>query len=225
MPDSCRPPDLIDIVRDKGRTCRVLGDAGVPVPRTYSPDEARGLHDINHWPLFAKPSAGSASRGLQVMTSPDDLPSQFPEPFILQELLTGPEYTVNVFVDRSGRFRTAIPHLRLSVRAGEVEKGRTVRDDRFTRIAQDLVEALPGPRGVMCFQLIDDPVRGPAVFEINARFGGGYPLADRAGARFARWLIEEVLDRESGASDDWSDGVEMLRYDAAVFRDAAGAAI
>lgn len=217
-------PELVAIARDKGATCRILGAAGVPVPRTHAPDEARGLNDPALWPLLAKPVAGSASRGLRVMASPDDLPVRFPEPFVLQELLEGAEYTVNVFVDHHGAFRAAIPHLRLSVRAGEVEKGRTIRDPRFTRIARDVVAALPGPCGVLCFQLIDDPRRGPRVFEINARFGGGYPLADRAGARFARWLLEEVQGGESGACDDWREGVEMLRYDAAVFRDAAPAA-
>jgi len=216
------PPELIDIVRDKGRTCRVLDAAGVPVPETYSPDEARALRDPAKWPMLAKPAAGSASRGLRVVTAPGDVPSLFEEEFILQELLRGPEYTVNVFVDQHGTLRAAIPHLRLSVRAGEVEKGRTVRDERFTRIARDLVSALPQPRGAMCFQLMDDARRGPTVFEINARFGGGYPLADRAGGRFALWLLEEVLERESSASDDWRDGVEMLRFDAAVFRDVAG---
>ena len=58
------------------------------------------------------------------------------------------------------------------------------------------------------------------VIEINPRFGGGYPLAWRAGARYSRWLIEETLGLESTAqADDWRDGLVMLRYDDAVFVD------
>lgn len=218
------PPELIDIVRDKGRTCALLAEHGVPVPRTYTPEEARRLSDPALWPLFSKPSAGSASRGLCRVDRPEDIPSTHDEPTILQEYLQGPEYTVNVFVDRMGDLRCAIPHLRIQTRAGEVEKGRTVRDPRFTRIARDLVAALPGPRGVMCFQLIDDERRGLRVFEINARFGGGFPLADHAGATFARWLVAEVLDMDSRASDNWRDGIEMIRYDAAFFRSSGAVA-
>lgn len=210
-------PELIDIVRDKNLTCMHLGRHGVPVPKTYTPEVARTLAYPDHWPLFSKPSGGSASRGLLKLDRPEDMPDSFDEPTIVQEFLDGPEYTVNVFVDQRGSLRTIVPHLRLSIRAGEVEKGRTVRDPRIQTIARDLVAALPEPRGVMCFQLIDDKTRGLRVLEINARFGGGFPLADRAGANFARWLLAETLGQDSGAHDNWIEGVEMIRYDAAFF--------
>jgi carbamoyl-phosphate synthase large subunit len=58
-----------------------------------------------------------------------------------------------------------------------------------------------------------------AILEINARFGGGYPLAHRAGAPFTQWLLEEATDRSSSAHDDWRPGVTMLRYDEAIFID------
>ena len=70
-----------------------------------------------------------------------------------------------------------------------------------------------------CFQVIFDAARGPQIIEINARFGGGYPLADRAGGTFARWLLEECADLPSSAHNEWREGVTMLRYDAAVFGD------
>jgi carbamoyl-phosphate synthase large subunit len=171
-----------------------------------------------NWPLFAKPSSGSASRGIQVLSGPEEICSVYEEPMLAQELLLGDEYTVNVYVGADGALTAAIPHLRIGVRAGEVEKGRTVRDPRFREIAEQVVRALPEPRGVMCFQLIDDMRRGPCVFEVNARFGGGYPLADHAGGRFAESLIAERLGRPACASDDWREGVEMFRYDAAVYR-------
>jgi carbamoyl-phosphate synthase large subunit len=56
------------------------------------------------------------------------------------------------------------------------------------------------------------------VFEINARLGGGYPLAHQAGATFTKWLLEEALGLPCTAVDTWRAGVEMLRYDTAVFR-------
>jgi carbamoyl-phosphate synthase large subunit len=92
-----------------------------------------------------------------------------------------------------------------------------VREARLLKLAEGVAAALPGAQGVLCFQAIDDARRGPLVFEINARFGGGYPLADHAGGRFAESLLALVAGREEVASPDWRTDVTMLRYDAAVF--------
>lgn len=210
-------PATIAVVRDKQLTMQVLGAAGVPVPQTWTEAELRADPRGPDWPVFAKPSGGSASRGLAVYASPDELPESFPEPMIFQTRLSGPEYTVNIFVDQAGELRCAIPHLRLQTRAGEVEKGRTERRADLAAIARNVAAALPGARGVLCFQVIDDPRHGPRVFEVNARFGGGYPLAHQAGARFADWLLDEIDGRPCRAHDGWREGVTMLRYDDAVF--------
>jgi carbamoyl-phosphate synthase large subunit len=211
------PPAVIKVARDKLETARVLNAAGVPVPVTASLAEVRDRPSIWPWPLFMKPRSGSASRGLSRINAPKDLPGRAEEAMILQEFLDGPEYTVNIFINLEGALRAAIPHRRLQVRAGEVEKGLTERDPVFFELAQDIVRALPEATGVLCFQLIVDRRLGPKVLEVNARFGGGYPLADHAGGKFARWLLEEALGLPSSANDSWREGVLMLRYDAAFF--------
>ena len=59
-----------------------------------------------------------------------------------------------------------------------------------------------------------------SIIEINPRFGGGYPLAHRAGAHCTYWLIEECLGIPISIEHDaWRDGLVMLRYDDAVFID------
>ncbi len=209
--------EVIDIVRDKKRTMDVLAEAGVPVPRTATLEQFRQDHEGWVWPLFIKPVAGSASRGIALLHDISELKSEYPEPMLVQEALGGDEYTVNLFVDEEGVMQAAIPHFRMSVRAGEVEKGRTVRRADFETIARDLAAALPGPRGVLCFQLFDDPRLGPRIIEINARFGGGYPLADRAGGHFAENVLRTAIGLPLVACDDWQDGLTMLRYDNAVF--------
>lgn len=208
---------VIDIVRDKKACSDVIEQAGVPVPRTAMLDDARADLSAWDWPLFAKPVAGSASRGIDILRSPADIKDSYPEPMLLQQLLDGPEYTISAYIDGSGSLLSVIPHLRIGVRAGEVEKGRTVRNPAFEEIARKLVAALPGLRGAICFQLIDDARLGPRVFEINARFGGGYPLADHAGAQYAHSVILESLGQPASADNGWRDGALMLRYDAAIF--------
>lgn len=208
----------VRIARDKLETMRRLQSGGIRVPFTIPFDEAIKKPDTLPWPLLMKPVAGSASRGLLKVCSPKDLPPIVDEPMILQAMLTGREYTVNIFVDQDGVLRTVVPHERLSIRAGEVEKGRTVRDPALRQLADNIFRLLPETRGVICFQAIRDHESCYNVFEINGRFGGGYPLADHAGAKFAQWLLEEVVGRPSTADDNWRHDVLMLRYDAAVYR-------
>ena len=44
-------------------------------------------------------------------------------------------------------------------------------------------------------------------------------MTHRAGAPFARWILEEALGRQPSVSGltQWREGVTMLRYDTAVF--------
>jgi carbamoyl-phosphate synthase large subunit len=211
------PPSVIEVARDKLRTADVLAAAGVPVPHTVSLDAVRALNGAVSWPAMVKPSSGSASRGITIVSDPSELPGNPSEPMVVQQLLKGPEYTVNIFVDAAGQLRSVVPHRRLRVRAGEVEKGRTERSPLFDRLAEGVLRALPQARGALCFQAIIDRDAGARVFEINARFGGGYPLTHEAGATFTRWLLEEAFDLPGTAHGNWREGVLMVRYDAALF--------
>ena len=84
-------------------------------------------------------------------------------------------------------------------------------------LARAVAEALPdayGPLNVQCFVDEHGLIR---IIEMNARFGGGYPLAHRAGARFTDLLLEELEGRPISYVDDWTDDLAMLRYDEAIF--------
>ena len=209
-------PAFIKMARDKMATAHALDAIGIATPSTFSLAQVRQNRSSHQWPMIVKPNHGSAGRLISIVHSADELPMVEPEPLIVQQLLSGPEYTINMFFDRSGKAMTVVPHRRVRTRAGEVEKGITERLPSICDIGWKLGKALEGVRGIICFQAIVTE-QGPFVFEINARFGGGYPLAHAAGAEFARWLLEEAAGLESTANDDWSEGVRMLRYDAAIF--------
>lgn len=212
-------PAVVEIARDKLKSAEFLTAHGIRAPATARLGEA--VETRWAWPVLAKPQHGSASRAIQRIDCAERLRElRADEPFVIQEMLKAPEFTVNMFFDRTGKLISAVPHERLQVRAGEVEKGITRRRADLIEIARKMASALPGPRGALCFQAMTAADGAPSVIEINTRFGGGYPLADRAGAPFARWLLEEALGRTVTASDDWKEGVLMLRYDAAVFLSA-----
>lgn len=212
-------PEVVALCQDKLATARQLTKAGIATPNTLPMSEY--LHDgaCLRPPVIAKPNGGSASLGIVRPQHPADLATLNPQRYIVQELWQGREYTVNVFFDRTGKLRCAVPHERLEVRAGEVSKGITRRIDLLEDIARKLPAALSGAVGPLCFQAIITESGDVAVFEINARFGGGFPLAHRAGARMSQWLLEETCGLPLSAHNDWQPGVTMLRYDAAIFVD------
>lgn len=211
-------PGAIKVARDKQLTSSVLDSMGVPVPATFSLSQAMSSPASAPFPAILKPMDGSNSKGLHYLSSWDDLPKPHPDEALtlFQERCMGPEYTVNAYVDAGGILRCVVPHRRLEVRGGEVSKARTERRPDLLELASKVVVAVPGLRGPFCFQCIDTD-RGPRVFEINARFGGGYPLAHAAGATFGKWALQEHLGLEPDCHDEWSDGLVMLRYDEAFF--------
>ena len=89
---------------------------------------------------------------------------------LLKNLLLEKEFTVNAYVDFQGNLLQSIPHLRMEVR-GEVNKGITVKNKKFSECAEQIVNALPMIRGAFCFQLIEKEDESFSVIEINARFG------------------------------------------------------
>lgn len=209
-------PAFVQMARNKMATAQALAALDIATPATFSLQDIRADPDSQQWPMIVKPNHGSAGRLISIVHSAADLPTVEPEPLIVQQLLSGPEYTINMFFDRCGKATTVVPHRRVTTRAGEVEKGVTERNEAICDIGWKLANTLEGVRGVICFQAIVTE-NGPFVFEINARFGGGYPLAHAAGAECARWLLEEAAGLEPTASDSWREGVRMLRYDAAIF--------
>ncbi|AUW57381.1 hypothetical protein C1T17_03970 [Sphingobium sp. SCG-1] len=208
----------VAMARDKLATAAFLSKAGIPSPRTVTADDALNDRSTLAFPLLAKPRHGSSSRGIAVVRDLDQVAAmEAVEPYVLQEILDGPEYTVSLYFDMSGALQCAVPHERLRVRGGEVEKGVTVRIPSLEDMAGSLASALNGARGAMCFQTRMAADGTPSMFEINARFGGGYPLAHKAGAPFAQWMLEEWLDLPRTAADQWRTDVLMLRFDDALF--------
>jgi carbamoyl-phosphate synthase large subunit len=219
---SVSTPEVVAMARDKLATAERLAAGGIAVARTAPLATARANPGLFPGPVVLKPRGGSASIGMRRLGSLAELGASgdADDPLIIQEHLVGPEYTVNLFFDRGGSLRSVVPHLRLEVRAGEVSKARTVRDRRLVDQAVRLSAFLNGAVGSLCYQAIDvAPDAEPRVIEVNARFGGGYPVTHRAGAPFARWILEEALGRQPSASGltEWREGITMLRYDAAVF--------
>lgn len=191
----------------------------IPTPKVYSESEIDRLTD-HELPVIVKPWDGSCSIGVNVASTMTELQfyrTHTPHAMV-QSLVTGEEFTCDVYVDFFGKVRCVVPRKRLETRAGEVSKGLTVRDPVLIDAVIDCVEKLPHAIGcitVQCFQSSDGSV---SFIEVNPRFGGGHPLSIEAGANFPKWVLQELVSGECDASQDaWVSDLAMLRYDDEVF--------
>jgi carbamoyl-phosphate synthase large subunit len=211
--------ETVKIAGDKVLTHEWLSSQGFPVVRQARAEDA--ISDASwSYPMIAKPRDGSASVGLAQPTSADDLRRLLAPGLLVQTIAPGIEHTVDVWVDRTGKARSAVPRRRIEVRAGEVSKGVTVRSPALQNLCRAIAETLPDAYGPITIQAFVDG-NDITIIEINARLGGGFPLSDEAGAHFVRWGIEDALGIESTASDEWHAGLVMLRYDAAAYVEAS----
>lgn len=210
-------PETIAIARDKRLTNRWLGENGFPAPRQADLEAELATPRLTY-PVIAKPAGGSSSVGLAVVDSPDHLQRLNPAlDYVLEEMATGHEVTVDVWVDAAGLCRVAVPRRRLETRAGEVSKAVTVRNRDLINMVTKLASSLPGARGVMNVQVFVDGDKF-SVIEINARFGGGFPLSWAAEALMPVWAIQDAEgNQDLGPLDAWTDQLVMLRYDQGVY--------
>ena len=110
-----------------------------------------------------------------------------------------------------------MPRQRLEGRAGEVSKAVTRKNFVYDYLVEKLIK-VEGAVGCVNFQVFADPVNEEIkAFEINPRFGGGYPLTSAAGKSFSEFLIREYMFQEViEFTSDWCADLTMLRYDAKV---------
>lgn len=218
-------PRVVRHCRDKLELFRFFEKHGIDMPRTWSPREI--LKQRSHrFPYFLKPRGGSASKGNYILRNRDDLDAFVPrvkEP-IIQELVPGIEYTLDVYTGFDGVPRCVVPRRRLEVRGGEVTQARTCLHQGIMETGLRVANVLAECRGVITVQLFLAPDGGLKVIEVNPRFGGGVPLAIHAGADFPRWLLMEWQGRKPRIRlDHFRDGVTMLRYHQAFFEEKGAA--
>jgi carbamoyl-phosphate synthase large subunit len=142
----------------------------------------------------------------------------------VQELIDGPEITSDVICDFDGNALQVVSRQRIQVRGGEAIKSVTIQNERIAESCRRIAESLPA-RGPITVQSIFTE-NGPVFIEINARLGGGVPLAIAAGVDVpaillslaAGFPIEDLVECEAEA------GWYMTRFDESIFvKDDVGA--
>ena len=208
--------DFIKVCRDKRNTGDFLEKHNIRVPKAvdkYNPT----------FPLFAKPYDGSLSTNLHYIKNAEELTQDIlDDPKLLfMEYIdkeTYKEYTIDMYYGTDNCVKCIVPRERIKIRAGEINKGRTVKCPLMDYIKERL-DKIEGCIGCICIQVFFNPLTEDVVgIEINPRFGGGYPQSYAAGGNYPEMLIKEYfLGEKIAYIEDWKDNMLMLRFDDAVY--------
>lgn len=180
-------PDTASLCNDKHATCAHLRARGVAAAETFLPQT---LPAAPRYPLFVKPRVGRGGVGAYRARSARELAFflDYVPGAVVQEYLDGPEFTIDVLCDDTGRVLSVVPRERVVIRAGVIDRGRTSNDAALIDLALACAAAMPfaGAVNLQC-----RVVKGrPVIFEINARFSGGIPLTIASGADFPGMLLD-----------------------------------
>lgn len=203
-------PDVIKICRNKINTQKFFEQNGILAPQFVGPDTPS---DKVKYPVFIKPLDGSSSINAFRVETPKELDffrDYVPNP-IVQEMISGQEYTIDAFCDFESNPVTIVPRRRLAVRSGEILKGQTVRDEALIGAAKDLLAKLK-PFGHITIQCIKNS-QGIFFIEINPRFGGGAPMSIMAGANSIENLVRLKLGEKLAYDETWREGLTFSRFD------------
>jgi carbamoyl-phosphate synthase large subunit len=220
---SVSPLETTLACNDKLATCQRLRAAGVAAAATWLP---RRLPKSATTPLFIKPRGGRGGVQAYRANTAEELAffSNYVADAVVQEFLDGPEFTLDLFCDFRGRPLSVVPRQRVVIRAGVIDRGRTVDDPALIDLALQCARVFDffGPVNIQC------RIAGgrPVVFEINARFSGGIPLTIAAGADFPAMLVDLALGRKvAPAIGRFRAGLWMSSYETSLFFDERQAAL
>ena len=207
------PSRTIQLARDKRKSRAAFAELGAEVPKEVDPGALNMA-----FPIFVKPAAGSASQGARRIESVAQLQDALhstTDP-MFEELVTGPEVTVDVLMDFAGAPLKAVPRRRIQVRGGEMTRGVIARDAALESLSLRLAHGL-GCTGPVTLQFRNPTPARWIAMELNARMGGGLPLTVAAGADWPRWVLELCVGRTPDLSRPLLDGLRMSRFDSSVF--------
>jgi carbamoyl-phosphate synthase large subunit len=198
--------------RDKRLTNQFFIDHQIDIPNVIDKNKLS-------FPLFIKPYDGSLSKDTFLIAQESDLNSYHftNEKLMFMEyidLATHDEYTVDTYYDQNGNLKCVVPRKRIHVRAGEVNKGVTCKNELISFVKEKL-SYIEGALGCITMQFFFHPITKRIIgIEINPRFGGGYPLSYFSGANYPKFILEEyLLGIHIPFFEEWENNLLMLRYD------------
>lgn len=188
---------ISEICFDKWKMYRFLRENNFKTAKTYI-DLEKFKEDLKNrrieFPVFIKPSTGSASIGVNKVENLEVLEliwklSQ--DKMVIQEFMSGQEIGVDVYTDLiSGEVISIFTKEKINMRAGETDKAKSFKDPKLFNLLETFVKKLGtvGPIDIDVFKNKDEYY----ISEVNPRFGGGYPIAYECGEKFPDFIRKNL---------------------------------
>jgi len=170
------------------------------------------------FPLLVKPRFGRGSVNIYTvknLVELRNLPIAVTNDSIIQEFVEGTEYTVDILASLEGKILQAIPRERIVVKAGQIFKGRVVKDQKLMNLAKEVAKKF-GINGPCNIQFIGRDSEFHLI-EVNPKFAAGLPLTVEAGVNIPLLLIQMHLGLKAPQNltqkeIDFEHGCYMMRY-------------
>jgi len=214
---ACSPESTVRTCLDKYQCMELLSSHRVQTPHTRWASSIQSSDEIR-FPAFAKPNRGRSSINALRVDSLEELQilqSKVPD-LIVQELICGTEYTIDVMCNFEGRPFAVVPRQRIEIKSGITYKGRSLHCEQLTEIAVKITSTLQFA-GPLNFQCIDGP-QGMSCIEVNPRFSGTLPLTVESGVNGPLWLLRLLDGQQPPPGILPFQPVSMTRYWDEVFR-------
>jgi len=172
------------------------------------------------YPLFIKPNSGRGSVGAYPVRNETELKffMTYVKNPVVQEFLSGKEYTIDVLAGLDGRIIHVVPRERIVIRSGVSDRARTRRDEKLMNLCAEICEKLGvvGPVNMQC--KID--IGKITFFEINPRFSGAIQLTAAAGADFFKLILLDAAGKPPPVSiGEFKDNYLMISYEESLFEE------
>ena len=115
---------VIKICRNKTNTQTFFEENNFGVPKRIT-----NFENVKY-PVFLKPVDGSSSINTYKINNEKELKffTEYIPNVMVQEFISGEEYTVDAFLDFDSNIITIVPRQRIATRSGEIVKGKIVKD-------------------------------------------------------------------------------------------------
>ncbi len=163
-------------------------------------------------PTIVKPRTGSGSRGVHRVDTVEQLERlERDGSLLVQELLPGPEYSLDVLATRARCVIAVVPRERLKIDSGIAVTSRTRHDDGLESIGRNVAELI-GLTGVANVQVKEGVDGEPALLEVNPRFPGTMALTVASGPDMPWLCVADAIGEPMPKATLPFTDIAMVRF-------------
>ena len=147
------------------------------------------------FPVIKKNIKGSASEGIKIIRNKEELKNFNPSTQMLQKIVRGIEYGIDILNDFSGKFVHCCIKKKIAMRAGETDKAVIVNSKKLVKLSK-IISNLLKHIGLLDLDLILTKNGKIFLLDFNLRFGGGYPFTHQSGCNYLKLIIDMYLGKK-----------------------------